>query len=270
MGLTIFALEDVSNNIAIHSSATSRSPSWLKEAAEDMAEKMAEYTEMLFRFKNFVAAVLDPRIKTELLPADFCNNSNLRKLRTLFEAEYPAPLKSLVCSQEATTSTSTPADSGDNRQQSTSYLETLATKKRNQAAQTGPVDELQIYLSETVIHTSENPLKYWEHNQSRFTRLSRMARDYLAVQSTSVPTEQTFSQAGDVITKKRNRLDPSTVQAVECAAFWSEAGIPFRSKRREDILELAAQVNADEAERADFEFLEDDENNGEDDFDDII
>ncbi|KAI9908310.1 hypothetical protein PsorP6_016515 [Peronosclerospora sorghi] len=87
-----------------------------------MAEKVAEYTEMLFRFENDVAAVLDPRIKTELLPADFCNNSNLRKLRTLFEAEFPAPLESLVRSQEATTSTSTPADSGDNWQQDTSYL----------------------------------------------------------------------------------------------------------------------------------------------------
>ncbi|KAI9910003.1 hypothetical protein PsorP6_010782 [Peronosclerospora sorghi] len=97
-----------------------------------------------------------------------------------------------------------------------------------------------------------------------------MARDYLAVQSTSVPTEQTFSQAGDVITKKCNRLDPSTVLAVECAASWSEAGIPFRSKRREDILELAAHVNPDESEPADFEFLEDAENNVEDDFDDII
>ncbi|KAI9916022.1 hypothetical protein PsorP6_008652 [Peronosclerospora sorghi] len=185
-------------------------------------------------------------------------------------SSYPAPLESLVCSQEATTSTSTPADSGDNRQQATSYLETLARKKRNQAAQTGPVDELQIYLSETVIHTSENPLKYWEYNQSRFPRLSRMERDYLAVQSSSVPTEQTFSQSGDVITNKRNRLDPSTVQAVECAASWSEAGILFRSKRREDILELAAHVNPDEAESSDLEFLEDDENNGEDDFDDII
>ncbi|KAI9907899.1 hypothetical protein PsorP6_004674 [Peronosclerospora sorghi] len=65
-------------------------------------------------------------------------------------------------------------------------------------------------------------------------------------------------------------MDPSTVQAVECAASWSEAVILFRSKRREEILELASHVNPHEAEPADFEFLEDDENNGEDDFDDII
>lgn len=36
--------------------------------------------------------------------------------------------------------------------------------------------------------------------------LSQMARDYLAVLATSVPSEQIFSEPGDIITKKRNQI----------------------------------------------------------------
>ena len=49
------------------------------------------------------------------------------------------------------------------------------------------------------------PLEYWRKNAFRFKVLSRMARGFLAIPTTSVPVEQIFSQAGDLITKKRNQ-----------------------------------------------------------------
>ncbi len=47
-----------------------------------------------------------------------------------------------------------------------------------------------------------------------------MARDYLAISATSVPIECIFSQASDLITKKRNRLLPETIRQIMCLNSW--------------------------------------------------
>ena len=46
----------------------------------------------------------------------------------------------------------------------------------------------------------------------RFPYLSRLARRYLAMTATSASVERLFSVAGQVVTTKRARLDPSTVR----------------------------------------------------------
>ncbi|CAG8559869.1 19654_t:CDS:2, partial [Gigaspora rosea] len=55
--------------------------------------------------------------------------------------------------------------------------------------------ELTQYLSEAVLPMNVDPLSWWELNCTRFPYLSQLARDYLAIQSTSVPSEQVFSKA---------------------------------------------------------------------------
>lgn len=47
-----------------------------------------------------------------------------------------------------------------------------------------------------------------------------MAKDYLAIQSTSVSCEQAFSIAGLTISKVRNRLNPETARALLCLKSW--------------------------------------------------
>lgn len=41
-----------------------------------------------------------------------------------------------------------------------------------------------------------------------------MARHYLAIQGTSVASERVFSTAGDIVSAKRNRIDPKRVNMV--------------------------------------------------------
>jgi hypothetical protein len=52
-----------------------------------------------------------------------------------------------------------------------------------------------------------------------------MARDYLVVQATSVPSEQMFSRAGNTITSIRNRLSEENIRASLCLKTWYEAGV---------------------------------------------
>ena len=47
-----------------------------------------------------------------------------------------------------------------------------------------------------------------------------MAQNYLSIQASSVPCEQLFSLAGNILSKKRNRLDENTVRACLCLRSW--------------------------------------------------
>ncbi|GBC41841.2 zinc finger BED domain-containing protein RICESLEEPER 2-like [Rhizophagus irregularis DAOM 181602=DAOM 197198] len=68
-------------------------------------------------------------------------------------------------------------------------------------------------------------LLWWQAHTVEFPVLSLMARDYLAIQSTSVACEQAFSVAGNTITKTQNRLQPETVRASLCAKNWIDNNI---------------------------------------------
>jgi len=63
-------------------------------------------------------------------------------------------------------------------------------------------------------------LLWWRAHSAEFPILSLMARDYLAIQATSVACEQAFSIAGNTITKTRNKLHPETARVSLCAKSW--------------------------------------------------
>lgn len=50
--------------------------------------------------------------------------------------------------------------------------------------------------------------------------VAQIARDYLAIPATSAASERVFSNGSDIITKKRNRLSPSTVRYLLCLRDW--------------------------------------------------
>ena len=56
-----------------------------------------------------------------------------------------------------------------------------------------------------------NRLKWWKTKQDTFPIISKLARRYLAVPASSVPSERVFSVAGTIVNKKRSRLTPSHV-----------------------------------------------------------
>ena len=59
--------------------------------------------------------------------------------------------------------------------------------------------------------TQENPLKWWRANAFRYPILMHLAKKYLAIPATSVPSERAFSAAGHIVSAKRASLLPSSV-----------------------------------------------------------
>ena len=80
--------------------------------------------------------------------------------------------------------------------------------------------ELERYLSSELADESINPLLWWKANSSIYPTLSRMARDFLAVEATSVPCEEIFSGGVDLITPDRCSLNPDTIRMAMCLKNW--------------------------------------------------
>jgi len=81
-------------------------------------------------------------------------------------------------------------------------------------------DELQIYLFLPTLDGKTEPLQWWKMNEMQFPGLASMARDYLAIPATSVPSEQCFSTSKNLISSNRNRLIGKTVRACMCLKSW--------------------------------------------------
>lgn len=73
-------------------------------------------------------------------------------------------------------------------------------------------NELEKYLKENCINKNACPLIWWAENNKRYPMISKLAKKYLCIPSTSTPSERAFSTAGNIITSKRNCLAGETAK----------------------------------------------------------
>lgn len=89
--------------------------------------------------------------------------------------------------------------------------------------------EFQKYLGFPLSNPNVNCLDYWRSQQTELPQMTRMARDVLPVQGSSVPVERDFSMGADLIVPTRCSLKHNTIRAVMCLKSWlknlSETGI---------------------------------------------
>ena len=72
--------------------------------------------------------------------------------------------------------------------------------------------ELSCYKSEPVLGLKEKPLEWWRLHHQSYPNLAKVARKYLGVVATSVPSERLFSTAGKPVNTKRSALDPENIE----------------------------------------------------------
>lgn len=68
--------------------------------------------------------------------------------------------------------------------------------------------ELLSFLDEPLIEPEQSALTWWATNAPRYPNIAKLARVFLSIPATSVPSEQIFSKAGQVITTRRSSLKP--------------------------------------------------------------
>ena len=74
--------------------------------------------------------------------------------------------------------------------------------------------EIDFYLTLQKISLEEDPLVWWNQKKVILPNLAVQARIYLAIPASSVPSERLFSSAGNIFTKKRNRLSKNSVHNI--------------------------------------------------------
>lgn len=72
-------------------------------------------------------------------------------------------------------------------------------------------EEVAAYKAVSCISVDSDPLLWWKGNEAKYPLTAKLARRYLAIPATSVPSERVFSTAGDIVTASRSALTADNV-----------------------------------------------------------
>lgn len=239
IGLVLFFMDHILEMIATCRDSR-HNPDWLKGAAEQMAIKARNYNDQICDVFTYITAILDPRIKVELIPDSLNLENYLEEARTHFMRNYSTSHFQSITSSYAAQE----LEDGS----TVSFAEEIARKKRR-ASMNSATDELTQYLSESPAPISTDVLEWWKVNSSRYPRLSVMARDFLAVQATAIAPEDLFCSKGDEIDRQRFSASHDSTQSLHCVRSWLQGGMKLKYKSTEidceRLMELAAASAAE-------------------------
>lgn len=115
--------------------------------------------------------------------------------------------------------------------------------KKNKAGQLLEIsNEVDKYLqdpSEPISQEHFDILGWWKINQTKYPTLALIAKDVLAIPTSTVASENAFSLGGRVVDPFRASLTPKMVEALVCSKDWLCAEeFSFYKEPTEDELEL--------------------------------
>jgi sulfur relay (sulfurtransferase) DsrF/TusC family protein len=213
LGTFIILLDALIEHLSVTISSV-RSPQWIKEISKKMNDKFITVSSNLYNDATILALVLDPRYKTEYYP----NDINISTIKSILKNKY-LEYKQLQLNDEYKNSEENNSLTEKERIISTnSFINQVFKKKRTMSLQSN--DELNEYLSITVEPLDIDPIEWWKNHKIQYPILQKIAKDYLCIPATSVPSEQAFSKSGELISKKRNRLGDKAIEGCMCLNSW--------------------------------------------------
>ena len=164
------------------------------------------------RYTMAVSTLLDPRFKK----IGFADTSAVDQAVRRLQGEVRAMIDDEA---QQTPSNADPQQSGSNDQQMvaglwTTFDEKVAEATSHRSGGTDAFIEVKRYFEERNVDRKEDPLQWWKENGARFPHLMILAKKYLAIPGSSVPSERLFSKAGELISEKRSQLKPKNVDTI--------------------------------------------------------
>lgn len=174
----------------------------------------------------YIATILDPRYKLYIIRKVSSNEELIDKVTLYFNEVYKKYKLNLT--RRSNTSNIDTIDNSNSIPSSSNILSTsfisINSQKQskdsdsddslyiNNDKETININEVDTYLEERRSSRKTKVDEYWRLSKDKYPILFLIAKDYLAIPPTSVPSESTFSKVGDIVTKKRNRLLPDTIK----------------------------------------------------------
>ncbi|CAJ0850402.1 14553_t:CDS:2, partial [Entrophospora sp. SA101] len=175
--------------------------------ANSILYKLEQYFELPDEAK-MMASLLDPPTKSTTFTTDEITRTVTAIKCKLIHYNSNFNVNNNNTSTITTNNQTAPSQIIKNRIDAHTHIRSLASQFLP-TNNTHTNDEVEKYL--LLAKENEcNPLMWWCTYKETFPFLSELAKDYLAIQPTSFPCEQSFSVAGLTISKLRNRLDPET------------------------------------------------------------
>lgn len=145
---------------------------------------------------------LDPRFKS----LDFVSQEMRKEIINQLQTEYEVLKNDLI--------PSVPVRSNEDQ----SNLTTMGSfwKKKNERNVTPIKNEVQHYLNLPELPALEeyDSFAWWATNKAQYPILYKMAMKYLSIPASSVPSERLFSDANNLVTPQRTRLDSSIINKI--------------------------------------------------------
>lgn len=165
-----------------------------------------------------IALIFDPRHKIET----FALTSWGRQLQTEAIQQFEQVYKNFYCKAISPNPNQLSANSGpdDSDSDEIGSFNLTALFNKSTATINNWRTDIDDYVAMPRANEDVDVLVWWESHQVLYPNLSRMARDYLCIQATSVPAERMFSKAGLIIRKHRNRLDSESARVLLCLNAW--------------------------------------------------
>ncbi len=146
-----------------------------------------------------LATMLDPRHK------------HLRFLTPPGRIAAHAKLLEVLAEAEAERGSSTSADTTGDQQEVVGAVPVQGAENYTTRSTDDIGKEVDSFLKDPPPLLDSSPAAWWKINQGRFPRLANLARKYLAIPGTSVPSERVFSAAGLTVNRLHTRLTPDHV-----------------------------------------------------------
>jgi hypothetical protein len=167
----------------------------ISSCAKIMLKKLDKYKTLMINDITEFAVVVDPRLKFDYFED---STSDMKtKFTNFFNQFYALPAESAI------------------EEPSTSFITSIYKKRKTDSS-----NEIEKYINFPTEGHESDPALWWKNNISHFPNLSKLAFDILLIPASSVPCEQIFSKSGELITKKRNCLNDSTVMSCMCLGSW--------------------------------------------------
>lgn len=175
----------------------------IRKAAAAMFAKLQEFSPLLRTDYAKFSVVLDPRLKADYFSGMNDYEDPLTSITLFYNNKYNLQNQGGNQQPEPSgLSESSPANTANKNIFSSIY-------KRRRSNES----ELQKYLSYPIETEDTDVMSWWKTQGKNLPYLQSMAFDILSIPATSVPSEQSFSKAGNLINKKRNRLCDKNIRS---------------------------------------------------------
>lgn len=174
----------------------------LDKVRKDLYNAMCHYWKILPE-DYLVSTILDPRIKS--MGNRIVEEEILRKKYEEYQENYsPTP-------NESRASSPTPSETSVTILNPIYKPRLFSIFDQNQPKATNEVEE---YLKEDMISFNQCPFNWWLNKKDKYPILAKMARIHLAIPATSTSSERLFSDAGNLLSAKRTRINSDLFKSI--------------------------------------------------------